>query len=146
MPNSMIMNLRSRQKPGGKNMTSLLKFWKSVMMTGFLILLLTGCGGGGGAAGGVAFISGELVSFAGVTGPGTINNATVSVYDDSSGDAITTARVQVNGVILNYNANNQNYEGTVAVLPGDTVTLTVAVQGSTYMASGTQFTSYPTIS
>lgn len=127
-------------------MASLSKFLKSVIFIGFFSIFLTNCGGGEGTPGGDVFISGELVSFAAGTGPDNVNNALVSVYDDSTGTVITDATVHVNGVMLTYNADDQNYDGTVAVSPGGPVTLTVTAQGVTYSASGTQFTSYPAIS
>jgi hypothetical protein len=72
----------------------------------------------------------------------------VVVTDSTSGASITTATVVMNGVTLTYNASatHQEYEGTVTVAPGGSVTLSVTVGGNTYSASGTQFTTYPTIS
>jgi outer membrane protein assembly factor BamB len=72
----------------------------------------------------------------------------VSVQDGSTGANITNANVTMNGVTLIYNSapNHQEYEGTVVVNPGATVTLVVTSGGNTYTASGTQFNSYPTIS
>jgi hypothetical protein len=54
----------------------------------------------------------------------------------------------MNGVTLTYNASasHQEYEGTVTVAPGGIVTLSVTVGGNTYSTSGTQFTTYPTVS
>ena len=51
----------------------------------------------------------------------------------------------MNGVALTYNATNQDYEGNLLVAPGASVTLSVTLGGNTYTASGTQVTSYPTI-
>ncbi len=121
-----------------------------------LTLILTSCGGGGGGGGGSApgppFIAAELDSFpTGSVPPGLLpssfnSSATVGVWDYSSGAVITTATVIMNGVALAYNPTYQVYEGALVVSPGDAVTLNVTVGGNTYTASGSQFTSYPTIS
>jgi len=120
-----------------------------------VLLLLAACGGGGGGGEtplppsptGSPFIAAELDSFpTGSVPTGFNRGAWVAVLDDSTGASITTATVVMNGVTLTYDATNQDYEGNVVVAPGGAVTLSVAVGGSTYTASTTQFTSYPTIS
>lgn len=125
-----------------------------------LALLLTSCGGGGGSgsAGGVPvappYIVAAVLSFpTGAIPPGllpsvpsALNSAvSVSVLDNNSGAPITNASATVNGTILSYNAANQDYEGAIAIAPGGAISLSVTVGRSTYAASGTQFTSYPTI-
>ena len=49
---------------------------------------------------------------------------------------------------LTYNSapSHQEFEGSISIDPGATVTLVVNVGGSTYTASGTEATTYPTIS
>ena len=115
-----------------------------------LALLLAACGGGGGGGGatsGPPFIAAELDSFpTGSVSTGFNSGATVAVLDDSSGASIATATVTMNAVTLTYDVTNQLYVGNVVVAPGDAVTLSVTVGGSTYIASATQFTSYPTLS
>jgi hypothetical protein len=116
---------------------------------------LVACGGGGGGGGGSTpapappFIDALLFSFpTGSLPPANFANALVSVGTDSaSGSNITTANITMNGVILTYNAapTHQQYEGTVTVAPGGSVTLSVTVGGITYTVSGTQFSNYPTI-
>jgi hypothetical protein len=129
----------------------------SVMLLAALSIALSSCGGGGGGGGGGAasgppFIAAELESFptgsvpSGFAPAGFNSAASVAVLDDSSGASVTTATVLMNGVPLTYDATNQDYEGNVAVAPGGAVNLSVTVGGSTYMASATQFASYPTIS
>jgi outer membrane protein assembly factor BamB len=128
-----------------------------VQINVFLIVslsaLLTGCGGGGGGGGGGAsppMIQGLVLSFPAGAAPANLPNswAIVSVMDGSSGANITDASVTVNGVALTYNSapSNQEFEGTVPITPGATVTLVVSVGSRTYTASGTQATTYPTIS
>jgi len=116
-----------------------------------VLLLLAACGGGGGGGGGGAtpppFIGAELDSFpTGSVPTGFNRGASVVVLDDSTGASITTATVVMNGVTLTYDVANQYYVGNVVVAPGGAVTFSVAVGGSTYTASTSQFTSYPTIS
>ncbi|MHB8744751.1 MAG: outer membrane protein assembly factor BamB family protein [Sulfuricaulis sp.] len=71
--------------------------------------------------------------------------ASVTVQVGPSGAPITNASVSVNGVPLAYSSANQDYEGGLSVNPTDSVSLSVTVGSTTYTASGTQFTSYPTI-
>ncbi len=122
----------------------------------FLSMLLTGCGGGGGGGGtnspssSPPLIQGLILDFPDGTGsaPANLPNALVSIVDGSSGASITDGNVTVNGVALTYNSapTNQEYEGSITINPGATVTLVVSVGGRTYTASGTQATTYPTIS
>jgi hypothetical protein len=131
---------------------------KSIMLLDVSLVLLTsifGCGGGGGGdstppPSPPPYIGAWLLSFpTGSVPPTNFANALVSVETDSSSGAnITTANVIMNGVTLTYNASptHQQYEGNVTVMPGGSVTLSVTVGGNTYSVSGTQFSSYPTIS
>jgi hypothetical protein len=122
-----------------------------------LFVLLTGCGGGGGG-GGISsspsslppLIQGLVLNFPAGAGaaPANLPNALVSIVDGSSGANITDGSVTVNGVSLTYNSapTHQEYEGSITINPGATVTLVVSVGGRTYTASGTEATTYPTIS
>ncbi len=117
-----------------------------------LLFIMPSCGGGGGGGGGVAtipaaspFIYAELISIpTGSSLPG-YQSASVYVLDNNTGSPIMTAIVTINGVTLSYISTDGDYEGDVVVVPGGSVVLNVTVAGSTYTASGTQFTSYPTI-
>jgi len=121
----------------------------SVALLGALAFALSSCGGGGGGGGdqsGPPFIGAELNSFPpGAVPLGFTSNAFVEVLD-SDLNSIPNASVTMNGVTLAYVADDEGYEGNVNVAPGDTVSLSVTVGGTTYTASATQFTSYPTIS
>src|SRR5208337_1208797 len=59
---------------------------------------------------------------------------------------ITNATVIMNGVTLLYNGNDQQYEGNIVVPPGMPITLSISVNGSTYTASTSQYSSCPVIS
>src|SRR5207247_7421597 len=66
--------------------------------------------------------------------------------DNTCGTRVADATVTVNGgAPLSYNAGNQQYQGTQVVSAGATVTLSVTVGSNTFTASGTQFTSFPSI-
>jgi hypothetical protein len=129
---------------------------KYIMLLGISLALsipLFGCGGGGGGGGSTPppppLIQALLFSFpTGSVPPAQFANALASVTDSSTGANITNASVTMNGVTLIYNGapTHQEYEGNVTVMPGGSVTLRVTVGGNTYTASGTQFSSYPTIS
>jgi hypothetical protein len=121
-------------------------------------LLLAACSGGGGEGAGSSsspaapYIFASLVSFpTGAVPPGFVpsgfnTGASVQVLDKSGGALIPSASVSINGVALTYRATNQDYEGNIAVAPGDGVALSVNVGGTTYTRSATEFTSYPVIS
>jgi len=122
-------------------------------------LIVAACGGGGGGGGGSAgsasttapLIVGGVLSFpttnvpAGWVSTGFNSATTVTVQDSATGAPITNASVSVNGVPLAYVSAYQDYEGELAVNPADSVSLSVTVGSTTYTASGTQFTAYPTI-
>jgi hypothetical protein len=120
-----------------------------VALFGTLAFALSSCGGGssgGGDSSGPPSIFAELDSFPpGAAPPGFTTSASVAVFD-SDGNSITNASVTINAVALAYNAANEDYEGNLTVAPGSGVALSVHVNGTTYSASATQFTSYPTIS
>ncbi len=126
------------------------KYIMSLAISLALSISLFGCGGGGGSSTPPPppSIQALLFSFPTGSAPTNFQNALASVTDSSSGANITTATVVMNGVTLTYNASltHEDYEGNVMVMPGGGVTLSVTVGGNTYTASGTQFTTYPTIS
>jgi hypothetical protein len=117
-----------------------------------LAVLLASCGGGGGSSSQPPptppLVQALLLSFPAGSAPASFPNAIGTVQDGSTGANITNANVTMNGVTLTYNSalTHQQYEGTLVINPGDAVTLVVKVGGSTFTASGTQVTSYPTIS
>lgn len=132
-------------------MKNFLRVIVALFLTSFLGLFLNACGGGGGSTPPPQppLIQALLFSFpTGSAPPSNFENALASVTDSVSGANITTATVTMNGVPLTYNAapTRQEYEGKLVIKPGDPVTLVVTVGGNTFTASGTQFTSYPTIS
>ena len=117
-----------------------------------LTLIVNSCGGGGGSSpGNPPYIIAELNSFPtgsvppGLMPDGSNSMAAVYVIDDYSGAPIPNASVSMNGVTLTYDATYQNYGGYLTVAPGESFALSVTVGGNTCTASGTQFTSYPTI-
>jgi outer membrane protein assembly factor BamB len=130
--------------------------WISFGVLGFFSLLLAGCGGGGSGGGSSTaappYISASVVSFpSGAVPPGLISagsntGVSIEVLDKYGGAPISNAYVSVNGAAIAYSPGNLDYEGEINVAPASSVTMNVTVAGSTYIVSGTQFTSYPTIS
>lgn len=125
----------------------------SFLRVGLLVLLvaqIAACGGGkgGGDSGSNApCIQAQKIDFPPGSSPAGFNTgALVAVLDNSCSSPNPNASVTVNGVALAYNPTFQDYEGNVATAPGGTVSINVRVGGATYVASGNQFTSYPTIS
>jgi hypothetical protein len=109
-----------------------------------IALLPAGCSVTGGPAV-VPYIGAVLLSFTSGQAPAGLRNAGVFVLDAASGESITGATVTMNGVRLAYNPAYLDYEGIVLVSPGDNVTVRVEIDGRTYTAAGSQFTSYPEI-
>ena len=66
--------------------------------------------------------------------------------DSTCATSIGDAVVKVNGTTLDFNSNHSDYEGSVLIAKGASVTVEVIKGGKTYSATGTQFTSAPTIS
>lgn len=128
-------------------MKSLFRVFAEIIFFGILSLTLINCGGGGNSTGGTALpsVNAALFSFPAGGAPANFKNAMVSVQDATGAD-VTTATVVMNGVTLTYDSSHQEYEGNVTVPFGGLVTVSVTFGGITYTASGTQFTSYPTIS
>jgi hypothetical protein len=58
---------------------------------------------------------------------------------------VTNATVTVNGGPLSYDSTNQAYFGTFLIAQGAPVTLQVTIGTTVYSASGTQFTTAPTV-
>lgn len=109
-----------------------------------IALLSTGCSINGGPTV-IPFIGAVLLSFTPGQAPAGLQNAGVIVFNAESGEPITGAKVTMNGVKLLYSPVYLDYEGIVLVSPGDSVTVRVEIDGRTYSASGSQFTSYPAI-
>jgi hypothetical protein len=84
------------------------------------------------------------VSGGGLPAFGFLQQARVCT-DSTCTTRISTATVTVNGSALPYDAGSEEYQGTVAIALGASVTAAVTVDGKTYTASGTQFASVPTI-
>ena len=77
--------------------------------------------------------------------PTTNSYVTVQILNKLGGTQVSNAAVSVNGVALDYNTQFADYEGPLTVSAGDTVQLTVALNGSTYTVAATQVASYPAI-
>jgi hypothetical protein len=75
-----------------------------------------------------------------------MKNALVTVRDGDSNSAIVDALVTINSVSLPYNSTYQNYEGSISVALGGSLTLSVTAGGKSYTVMGHQFTSLPAIS
>jgi hypothetical protein len=108
------------------------------------VLLLAACSGGRSDT--VPFIEASVVAFPpGAAPAGFDAGASVAVLDPWTGAPIAAATVIVNGVLLQYDAAVRVYAGGVAIAPGETVALTVAIEGQVYEASGAQFAAYPQV-
>lgn len=110
-------------------------------------LFLYSCGGGGGSSSGATppYIVAALMSVG--TPIPNFKTGMVTVKNGSGGSDITNATVTMNGVPLVYNpaTGHTAYEGNVTVAPQGTVTVSVTIGDATYTASGTQYTTYPSI-
>ncbi len=92
------------------------------------------------------YIRAELNSFPSGSIPDNFQGADVYITDVSTGYSVTNASVTINGTSLTYNNVQHKYFGNPIVNPTDAVNLVVSVDGINYTATGTQFSSYPTIS
>ncbi len=92
------------------------------------------------------FINATVLSVTGGTNP-LSQLQQVWVYTDiSQSTPVENATVTVNGTTLTYNTANSSYQGTAAIATGATVSLSVAIPGgSTYTATGTQYTTFPDV-
>ncbi len=123
-----------------------------IILTG-LFFFMPSCGGGSGGASRPmqTVIVAQLFSFPtadvplGFAPSGVNSAATVEILDAAIGATISTAIVSMNSVSLAYNPTQKTYQGYFNVSPGDAVILTVTINGKSYTASGTQFTTYPVI-
>jgi outer membrane protein assembly factor BamB len=77
--------------------------------------------------------------------PAGMNSAAAVQITDQTGTPITTASVSIDGVSLAYVAGDQEYEGSLNINPGDTVTVEASVNSVDYTASRPNFSTYPTI-
>ena len=128
---------------GRKLSAAVVIFFLSIGLT----LFLNSCGGGGGSSSGATppYIVAALVSVG--TPISNFKTGMVTVKNGSGGSDITNATVNMNGVPFVYNpaTGHTAYEGNVTVAPQGTVTVSVTIGDATYTASGTQFTTYPSI-
>jgi hypothetical protein len=110
------------------------------------LVALAGCGGGGDDRA-APYVELTVLSVAegGAAPFGPLQQARVCA-DSSCAAVLDDASVSVNGSALTYVAERERYEGTVSVALGAAVTAQVTVDGETYTASGTQFTSVPAVS
>jgi hypothetical protein len=77
----------------------------------------------------------------------TAGGGFLSVLNRNGGSPIADATVKVNGISFPYNAQKQWYMavGGLTIAKRSVVTLAVTVSGTTYTASATQFSTYPTV-
>jgi hypothetical protein len=83
-----------------------------------------------------------------LNGPNYLNvdPQSISVCTDSScSTPITNADVNYDGIQLNYSPEKLRYTGSIAVAPSHTFSLSVRYGGFSYIATGTQFASFPTV-
>ncbi len=122
-----------------------------ILFSGLIIISACGGGGGGGAVPVQPIIVAQVNSFdaanvaPGFAPAGFNSLASVIVLDNATEAIISSATVSINGANLAYNPTDEIYVGYMNISPGDIVALTVTVDGKSYSASGTQFTSYPLI-
>ncbi len=70
----------------------------------------------------------------------------VDVYTDSTQTMpITDAAVTINGNTLAFDTAQNRYTGTAAIAAGAAVNLSVTIGGTTFTATGTQYTTFPII-
>ena len=111
----------------------------------------TGTSGSTGSSSGQPTIQASILIFpTAATPPGFLPSgsntaAAVTITSQGTGSPITTAVVILDGTTLGYVTSDQQYEAFLNVNPGATVTLNVTVNGVTYTASHTNFSTYPTI-
>lgn len=132
----------------------------SSVRLGLLVTLaaVSACGGGGGGGGsgsgagpaGQPMIVATVITFpTGAVPPnfvaGGFNSAASVKVTGQNAAPITSASVTLDGAQLGYVAADQQYEGALSINPGAAVTVSVSVNGATYTASHTNFSTYPTI-
>jgi hypothetical protein len=116
----------------------------NLAITALMFIVCVSCGSGGGQL--ISAVPPYIVAELDSDGSSNQSSAFVYVIDTITGSPISKASVFINGTPLTYNGADQTYEGTLSVAPGDNVELRVTANGGTYVAQGTQFVSYPTIS
>ena len=134
----------------------------SNLRLGLLVTLaaVSACSGGGGGGGsssgsgaapaGQPTIVATVITFpTGAVPPnfvaGGFNSAASAKVTGQNAAPITNASVTLVGAPLSYVVADQQYEGALNINPGATVTVSVSVNGATYTASHTNFSTYPTI-
>lgn len=119
-------------------------------------LLTAACGSGGGGSGtstppAPPIIQAILIAFPdagippGILPAGSNCAVSVTVTDSSSNSVITSATGTINGTALSYVAANQDYEASITIEPGATVSLEIDNGGTAYTTSAVQPASYPAI-
>ena len=129
-------------------------FHKLLTLIVLILSINTSCTSGGGSnqvLPVLPVILAELDSFSpadvppGFAPSGCNSSATVGIWNDANGAEISNATVDINGVNLAYNASAGIYQGYLSVSPSERVTLSVAINGESYVTSATQFATYPGI-
>lgn len=77
--------------------------------------------------------------------PGKSALAYVDVWNQAGTAPVTTATVSINGTPLPYYGSLLAYAAELNVIPGATITASVTVNGTPYVASTRQFDTYPVI-
>jgi outer membrane protein assembly factor BamB len=113
---------------------------------------LAACGGGGSgnSAGNPppnapVILASLATLYLGGTSISNETNAAVLVEDVQTSTPITSAAVEVNNTPLSYVPADSAYEGKLSLAPGASVTVRVSINGATYTASGTNFSTFPAI-
>ena len=129
-------------------------FHKLLTLIVLILSISTSCSSGGGSnqvLPVLPVILAELDSFSpadvppGFAPSGCNSSATVEIWNDANGAEISNATVGINGVNLTYNASAGIYQGYLSVSPSERVTLSVTIDGESYVTSATQFATYPRI-
>jgi len=91
------------------------------------------------------FVQAYVFSQAGSSSPFFALQSVAVFTDNTCSTPITDATVIINGTPLVYSSTYQEYLGNTNIVPGASVNLSVTVGGNTYTASGTQYSTFPTI-
>lgn len=92
-----------------------------------------------------AFINAQFIVNA-ADGTGVQEAVSVTDGGGAHGPAITSGvTATLNGTPLLYNSGKGDYEGSVTIVAGAAVNLSVTVNGIVYTASTTQYTTFPTV-
>jgi hypothetical protein len=91
------------------------------------------------------YISAQVTTFvSGVDPFGVLHSVSVCT-DNTCQTPILNATVTLNGSTLTYSPSDKQYNGNIAIAAGSTVTFSATIGSNTYSATGTQFTTLPTI-